>query len=291
MNTSNLDTILLDFEGFLRSHTPQAQSFHPYFQQAVWEMVLNGGKRFRPALIFCVVNSYAPALLKNAYLPALAMEILHTFSLIHDDLPSIDNAPLRRNHPTLHTKYEEVTAILSGDFLNSYAFYLLSITPLSNDTKVALTHELALNASQMILGEALDCYFENQKLDITKLETIHTLKTAKLIATSLKMGAIIANLPSSTQESLWDFGIKLGVFFQIRDDLIDATQTQEQAGKPTHNDANKNNYVNLLGLEGAKKELESYQQELLCMIKDFQCSTFESTIQTLLRKYFKPIHT
>lgn len=290
MNTSKLDTILLDFENFLQSHSPKAQSFHPYFQQAVWEMVLNGGKRFRPALIFCVVNSYTPALIKNAYLPALAMEILHTFSLIHDDLPSIDNAPLRRNHPTLHIKYEEVTAILSGDFLNSYAFYLIAQAPLSAQSKIALIQELALNATQMIVGEALDCHFENQKLDLDKLQTIHTLKTAKLVATSLKMGAIIANLSSKTQEALWDFGLKLGVFFQIRDDVIDATQTQEQAGKPTQNDGCKNNYVNLLGLEGAKKELESYKQELLCMIKGFQHPVFESTIQALLSKYFEPIY-
>lgn len=286
MNTSKLDTILLDFENFLQSHSPKAQSFHPYFQQAVWEMVLNGGKRFRPALIFCVVNSYTPALIKNAYLPALAMEILHTFSLIHDDLPSIDNAPLRRNHPTLHIKYEEVTAILSGDFLNSYAFYLITQAPLSAQSKIALIQELALNATQMIVGEALDCHFENQKLDLDKLQAIHTLKTAKLIATSLKMGAIIANLSSKTQEVLWDFGLKLGVFFQIRDDVIDATQTQEQAGKPTQNDGCKNNYVNLLGLEGAKKELEKYKQELNLILKDFKNEFFQKTLKELLKKYF-----
>lgn len=286
MNTSKLDTILLDFENFLRSHTPQAQSFHPYFKKAVWEMVLNGGKRFRPALLFSVVSSYTPSLTKNAYLPALAIEVLHTFSLIHDDLPSIDNAPLRRNHPTLHTKYEETTAILSGDFLNSYAFYLISIAPLSSSTKVTLTQELAINATQMIVGEALDCHFEDQKLDLQKLQTIHTLKTAKLIATSLKMGAIISNLPTHTQEDLWDFGIKLGIFFQIRDDLIDATQTQEEAGKPTQNDTNKNNYVNLLGLDGAKSEVENYKQELLSMLKKLDHSIFISTLQMLLSKYF-----
>lgn len=286
MNTSKLDTILSDFEDFLRSYTPQAQSFHPHFQDAVWEMVLSGGKRFRPALIFCTLLSYAPALIKNAYFPALAMEILHTFSLIHDDLPSIDDAPLRRNHPTLHTKYGEVTAILSGDFLNSYAFYLISRSALSPSTKVALIQELSFNATQMIIGEALDCYFENQKLDLQKLQNIHTLKTAKLIATSLKMGAIIANLSPSLQECLWDLGIKLGVFFQIRDDLIDATETQEQAGKPTQNDGCKNNYVNLLGLDGAKRELEIYKQEILSLLKNLNHPTFESTLKALLSQYF-----
>lgn len=286
MNTSKLDTILSDFESFLHSHIPQAQSFHPYFQKAVWEMVLNGGKRFRPALLFSVVSSFTPSLIKNAYLPALAMEILHTFSLIHDDLPSIDNAPLRRNHPTLHTKYEEVTAILSGDFLNSYAFYLISLAPLPSSTLISLTQELSFNATQMILGEALDCHFENQSLDLQKLQTIHTLKTAKLIATSLKMGAIISNLPTYTQESLWDFGLKLGVFFQIRDDLIDATQTPEEAGKPTGSDGCKNNYVNLLGLEGAKRELEAYKNTLLSILKSFENKKFQNTLQGLLGRYF-----
>ena len=286
MNTSKLDTILSDFESFLHSHTPQAQSFHPYFQKAVWEMVLNGGKRFRPALLFSVVSSFAPSLIKNAYLPALAMEILHTFSLIHDDLPSIDDAPLRRNHPTLHVKYEEVTAILSGDFLNSYAFYLISLAPLPSSTLISLTQELSFNATQMIVGEALDCHFENQSLSLDKLQTIHTLKTAKLIATSLKMGAIISNLPTHTQEILWDFGLKLGVFFQIRDDIIDSTQTPKEAGKPTQSDGCKNNYVNLLGLEGAKRELEDYKQELLSMLKNLNHPAFEKTLYALLKKYF-----
>ncbi|ANV97350.1 geranyl transferase [Helicobacter enhydrae] len=286
MTTSKIDTILSDFEQFLQHHQPQAQSFHPYFQTAVWEMVQNGGKRFRPALILSVVDSYAPSLTHNAYLPALAMEILHTFSLIHDDLPSIDNAPLRRSHPTLHTKYEEITAILSGDFLNSYAFYLISISPLDAQSKVELTKTLSLNATQMIVGEALDCYFENKTLELDKLQTIHTLKTAKLIASSLKMGAIIANLDLQTQECLWDFGILLGVFFQIRDDVIDATQTQEEAGKTTQNDQNKNSYVNLLGLKEAQNTLKRYQATLQEQIQTLQNPRLQQHLNALLSHYF-----
>lgn len=269
MTTSKLDTILLDFETFLQSHSPQAQSFHPHFQKAVWEMVKNGGKRFRPALMFGVVEAFAPTLIKNAFLPALAMEILHTFSLIHDDLPSIDNAPLRRGHPTLHIKYNEVTAILSGDFLNSYAFYLISQARLDAKIKNELVETLALNACQMIVGEALDCFFENQTLEFEKLQTIHTLKTAKLIASSLKMGGIIANLPIDQLQKLWDFGILLGVFFQIRDDYIDATYTQEEAGKPTQNDSVKNSYTNLIGIKQTQKELKKYKIELQKIFEDF----------------------
>ena len=284
MTTSKLDTILLDFESFLQSHTPKAQSFHPYFQKALWEMVQNGGKRFRPALIFCVVDAYAQMLIPNSFLPALSMEILHTFSLIHDDLPSIDNAPLRRNHPTLHTKYEEVTAILSGDFLNSYAFFLITEAKLDAHSKNALVSTLALNATQMIVGEALDCYFENHTLELEKLQTIHMLKTSKLIATSLKMGGIIANLSQNKLDSLWNLGILLGMFFQIRDDLIDAICTQEEAGKPTQHDLNKNSYINLLGVDKTKQELKNYIQKIKSHITTFE-SPLQNNLNSLLDKY------
>lgn len=285
MNTSKIATTLLDFESFLQSHKPEAKSFHPHFEQAVWEMVENGGKRFRPALIFCVVDAYAPTLMPNAFLPALSVEALHTFFLIHDDLPSIDDAPLRRNHATLHTKYDEPTAILSGDFLNSYAFYLISCAPLSPSTQIKLISTLASSAMETILGEALDCYFENTMLELEKVQTIHTLKTARLIASSLKIGGIISNLPDKELQKLWDFGILLGIFFQIRDDLIDATSTADEAGKPTQNDASKNSYVNLLGLEESKKTLQDYKAQLQQFLQSFASQTLQNNLSHLLSKY------
>lgn len=286
MNTSKIDTILSDFESFLQSHIPEAESFHPHFQKAVWEMVKNGGKRFRPALMFCVVDAYMPTLLPNAFLPALSLEILHTFSLIHDDLPSIDNAPLRRNHPTLHTKYDEPIAILSGDFLNSYAFYLITSAPLAPSIQIKLVHTLSFNATQMILGEALDCYFEHQTLELEKLQTIHTLKTAKLIASSLQMGGIIANLSESELKALWDFGILLGVFFQIRDDLLDATSTEQEIGKPTQKDQSKNSYVNLLGLQESQKTLQDHKNKLQSSLKSFASQKLQDNLARLLQNYF-----
>lgn len=289
MHTFNLDTILLDFEEFLLSHTPKAQSFHPHFQKAVWEMVKCGGKRFRPALMLSVVGSYPHTPLKEAFYPALAMEILHTFSLIHDDLPSVDNAPFRRGNPTLHTRYGEVTAILSGDFLNSYAFYLLAASNLENSVISRLVLALSKGACKMIIGEALDCEFERESLELTKVEEIHRLKTAYLIATSLQMGAIIAGVDRAEEKKLWDFGIKLGIFFQIRDDLIDALQSSVEAGKPTQSDGDKNSYVTLLGLEGAKKEFNSYVQELQASLSSLQNKNLVSILQALLEKYWKEI--
>lgn len=289
MHTFNLDTTLLDFEEFLLSHTPKAQSFHPHFQKAVWEMVKCGGKRFRPALMLSVVGSYPHTPLKEAFYPALAMEILHTFSLIHDDLPSVDNAPFRRGNPTLHTRYGEVTAILSGDFLNSYAFYLLAASNLENSVISRLVLALSKGACKMIVGEALDCEFERESLELTKVEEIHRLKTAYLIATSLQMGAIIAGVDRAEEKKLWDFGIKLGIFFQIRDDLIDALQSSVEAGKPTQSDGDKNSYVTLLGLEGAKKEFNSYVQELQASLSSLQNKNLVSILQALLEKYWKEI--
>lgn len=289
MNTSNLDITLLDFEEFLLSHSPRAKSFHPHFEHAVWEMVRCGGKRFRPALMFAVVGSCAPELLKACFYPALAMEILHTFSLIHDDLPSIDNAPFRRGHPTLHARYGEVTAILSGDFLNSYAFFLLGESGLEDRVVVRLMQSLSKGACKMIVGEALDCEFEGESLELERVEEIHRLKTAYLIATSLQMGAIISGFSKEEERKIWDFGMKLGVFFQIRDDLIDALQSSTEAGKPTQSDGEKNSYVTLLGLEGAKREFRAYVGELRSMLNALSKPNLSHALEGMLEKYWQEI--
>lgn len=286
MHTFNLDTTLLDFEKFLIEQHPKIQGFHPHFQDAIWKMVKCGGKRFRPALMFCVVGNCSPDSLKKTYYPALAMEILHTFSLIHDDLPSIDNAPMRRGNPTLHTCYGEVTAILSGDFLNSYAFYLLGNTELEDAIITRLLLSLSKGSCNMIVGEALDCEFEGKSLELKKIEEIHRLKTAYLIATSLQMGAIIAKLPLDEEQKLWDFGIKLGVFFQIRDDLVDVLQSMDEAGKPTGSDENKNSYVTQLGLDGAREEFRDYVQNLKQMLHSFQNQGLAMTLEGLLQRYW-----
>jgi farnesyl diphosphate synthase len=165
----------------------------------------------------------------------------------------MDDADLRRGFETLHKKYDEVTAILVGDALNSEAFNLVASAPLHNDIKIELVKCLATNGGidGMIIGQAIDCYFENQKLELEQLEFLHIHKTAKLIAASLKMGAIIAEYDLSTQEKLFNFGIDIGLLFQIQDDIIDETQSSEEAGKTTQNDESKNSFVNLLGLNGA----------------------------------------
>lgn len=279
-----------EFEQFLQASAPQIPSFHPYFAKAFWEMFLYGGKRFRPNLLLAVVSGLNPLMIKNSFLPALALECLHTYSLIHDDLPCMDNAPLRRGKPTLHTTYDEVSATLVGDGLNTYAFYLLSCSKLDSSIQVRLVKELAYagGIGGMIIGQALDCHFENQALPLAKLQEIHINKTAKLIAASLKMGAIIANATHSLTQDLWDFGLRLGLFFQIRDDVIDAVQEEVQAGKPTRNDWKKNSYVNLLGLAQAKELLQAESSALTQSLHDFPQSIVEN-LSMLLGDYFKEI--
>ena len=242
------------FESYIRHHLPKAASFHPFYEKALGEMLLAGGKRFRPRLLLGVVEALEPRLVENAYPVAMAIEVLHTYSLIHDDLPVMDDAPLRRGHPTLHVTYDHVTAVLAGDALNTLAFELLSDAPLPPKAVVALVKALAFNGggAGMVLGQAIDCHFENHPLEVEALEFLHIHKTGRLIAASLQMGGIVAQADPALLESLYALGLDIGLLFQIEDDIIDATQSAVQAGKTTGNDGEKNSFVNLLGLGGAK---------------------------------------
>lgn len=253
-----------EFELFLKGNLPQVESFHPNFNKALGEMLDAGGKRFRPLLLLSVVENSTPLLVQNAMHIALAVEMLHTYSLVHDDLPSMDDAPLRRGHPTLHVTYDEVTAILVGDALNTHAFYMIANAPLSDEVKVKLTSILARDGgvSGMIIGQAIDCKFEDKKITLEQLKFLHVNKTAKLIAASLLMGAVIGGLCEDEQKVIYDFGLKLGLLFQVQDDIIDATQSSDEAGKPTGNDGHKNSFVNLLGVEGATLEKSKLLEEL-----------------------------
>jgi len=268
------------FETYLEQNLPKVATFHPVYEEALGAMLMAGGKRFRPMLLLCIVEAYEPMLYESALPVALAVEMFHTYSLIHDDLPAMDNADLRRGHQTLHKRFDEVTALLAGDALNSDAFYLIARAPLREDVKIKLVELLARDGGSrgMVLGQALDCYFENRPLPIEQVKTLHRNKTAKLIAVSLQMGAVIVRLPAKTQQALYDFGIDLGLLFQIQDDIIDETQSEVEAGKTTGNDGDKNSFVTLLGLEETVAEAESLAQEL-----EERFEAFESILQEALR--------
>ncbi|HIP46988.1 MAG TPA: polyprenyl synthetase family protein [Campylobacterales bacterium] len=279
--------LLQDFEAYLNANLPTAHSFHPHFQAAQIQMFKAGGKRFRPLLLLNVVDSYEPQLVENSMRVALAIEMLHTYSLIHDDLPTFDDAPLRRGSETLHQTYGEVTATLVGDALNTDSFTMIATCALRDDVKIALIKAFSLNAGGegMVLGQAIDCFFEDKKLTLDELTFLHIHKTAKLIAASLQMGAIIVNLPKEKETLLYEIGLKIGLLFQVQDDIIDATQTAQEAGKPTSNDEAKNSFTNLLGVEGANKEKQRIIEEIYTDFVKLDDS-LKNRLTIMIEKYF-----
>ena len=274
------------FETYLTENLPKVTSFHPVYEDALGDMLMAGGKRFRPMLLLNIVDVYEPMLYNSALPVALALEMFHTYSLIHDDLPAMDNADLRRGHQTLHKRYDEVTAILAGDALNSDAFYLIAKAALREDVKIKLVELLARDGGSrgMVLGQAIDCYFENTPLSIDQVKELHKNKTAKLIAVSLQMGAVIVDLDKNVQDALYAFGIDLGLLFQIQDDVIDETQSEEEAGKTTGNDGDKNSFVNLLGLEETVKEADTLAKDLQRRFENFD-EKLQIALQPLMDKY------
>jgi geranylgeranyl pyrophosphate synthase len=277
------------FETYLANHLPTAPSFHPYYEEALGAMLLAGGKRFRPMLLLSIVEAYEPLLYEGALPVAMALEMFHTYSLIHDDLPSMDDAPLRRGEKTLHVRYDEVTAILVGDALNSDAFLAIANAPLRDDVRLKLIKLLAQNGGGggMVLGQALDCYFENTPLTIDQVKQLHINKTAKLIASSLQMGAVIVGLDRQIEKELYRFGIDLGLLFQIQDDIIDETQTSEEAGKPTQNDGDKNSFVTLLGLEKSMQEADALADNLQRRFEAFDERLQEALLPLMSRYLYR----
>jgi farnesyl diphosphate synthase len=272
------------FESFLISHLPVSESFHPHYEASLHQMLTSGAKRFRPALLLDVVRAYNPLMIESAYPVALSIELLHTYSLIHDDLPTMDNADLRRGIVTLHKSYDETTAVLAGDALNTYAFEVLSNAPLSASIVVKLIRELSHNGglNGMVLGQAIDCYFENQRLELEQVKMLHIHKTGMLIAASLKMGAIIVGRDDIAQ-MLYDFGIDLGLLFQIQDDILDVTQDSQSAGKTTNNDEAKNSFVTLLGFDKAMNEANVLAEKLLQQMESFDENLYRELSPTLTK--------
>jgi farnesyl diphosphate synthase len=274
------------FEAYLHDHLPSVETFHRAYDDALRDMLLAGGKRFRPMLLIRIVEAYEPLLVESAYAPALALEMFHTYSLIHDDLPSMDDASLRRGHPTLHTTYDVPTAILVGDALNTHAFLVIAQAAFREDIRIKLIKILARDggASGMVLGQAIDLYFENDPLTIDQVKELHRNKTAKLIAASMLMGAVIVGLDKVTQDALYGFGIDLGLLFQIQDDIIDETQSEEEAGKTTGNDGDKNSFINLLGLDETVAQADALSADLAQRFDGFD-PQLQSALRPLMDQY------
>lgn len=274
------------FSKYLSTHLPHINSFHPHFNEALAWILNAGGKHFRAQLLLGVMLAFSKKnkINKSALKAAFSVELLHTYSLIHDDLPAMDNAALRRGVQTLHLKYDETTAILVGDGLNTQAFYELSKikkAKLSCKLSKILAYNGGLNG--MVIGQAIDCYYENKKLNLAKLKFLHLHKTAFLIAGCMQMGTVLAKQNKKTQKRIYSIGLKLGLAFQIHDDIIDASASQSVAKKPVNNDKSKNSFTNLLGLEGAK----SARDELKKQILNEANMQIKPLLSDLMQKYLK----
>ena len=223
--------------------------------------VMAGGKRLRPALTLATVELLGGTINEDILRVATALELLHTYSLIHDDLPAMDNDALRRGKPTNHCKFGAGMATLAGDGLLTLAFQWVTDNNLSADIRSRLAFELAKAAGPagMVAGQARDIEGEHQRLGLEQLRYLHRQKTGALIQYAVLAGGIIMDQPVKVQQELAAFGANYGLAFQIYDDLMDVLGTTEQMGKAVHKDAaeQKNTYPGLLGVDGAKKQLHN----------------------------------
>ena len=238
----------------------------PRLMESIQYSLLAGGKRLRPALILecceaCLgkkVSRRQAEARSSALAAAAAMELIHTFSLVHDDLPAMDDDDLRRGRPTNHKVFGEAMAVLAGDAMVTMAFEILAADA-DPAVAVKLIRELAhaTGPEGMIGGQVLDIDGEQQSLTLEELQRVHRMKTGALLTASCRLGAMAAEVNNEADvEAVTEFGRHLGLAFQIVDDVLDVTSTPEQMGKATNKDAakGKNTYPKLIGLEASKEE-------------------------------------
>lgn len=239
---------------------PESRLPYKALYEAARYSLLDGGKRLRPQLALAAAEAFgAPK--ERALDPACALEMVHTYSLIHDDLPCMDNDDLRRGKPTLHRAFGEAQAVLAGDFLLTRAFEVLAEAPdLTEGQRLRLIRRLAQSAGGegMIGGQLLDLQAEKEKSVEANVELIHRKKTGAMITASLLFGGIVADAPAAEMRLLETLGGKIGLAFQIIDDILDVTADPEQLGKTAASDIsnNKTTYVSTLGLEKARRKAE-----------------------------------
>jgi geranylgeranyl pyrophosphate synthase len=258
-----LADFLLDTRTHFESHLQKtfSQPASEHLANAAHYSLLDGGKRLRPALVRAA--SLAANHSNDDWLvPASAIEAIHVYSLIHDDLPAMDDDDLRRGRATNHKAFDEATAILAGDALQAEAFQILASATNFTDAQarqMMLSLSFAAGHQGMVGGQMLDILAEKQTVTLEQLKRIHQLKTGALINAALRLGALCQ--PDITQDQLnllSDYGNAIGLAFQITDDLLDVTGSTEVLGKPQGSDleADKTTYVSLLGIDGAKAQAQ-----------------------------------
>lgn len=245
--------------------------------EAMKYSLLNGGKRLRP--VFCLeFAKMCSCDRKDALDFACAVEYIHTYSLIHDDLPCMDDDDYRRGKPSCHKKFGEATALLAGDGLLTQAFQIIGDCDLSDSKKVLATRLLAQNSGVlgMIGGQVIDLKYESETPDLKQLLSVHRLKTGALISAACLLGCIAAGADNDKISAASRFAYNLGIAFQIKDDILDVVGNSEILGKPVGSDAEneKTTYVTLEGLEKAQSDVEKLTNSAINELSAFDNNEF-----------------
>ena len=229
---------------------------------AIKYMLNSNSKLLRPLLVYCSGMEFG-ADINQLDCAALAVEMIHVYSLIHDDLPAMDNAPLRRGQQSCHIRFSEATAILAGDALMSMAFQILSqptMKSLPNILEIIQNLSHATGHQAMVLGQNLDIQYQQKSPSIDEITEMHALKTSKLIQASIKLGALTANAHPNIISTLDKFGYYFGLAFQLKDDILDFSSDHSVIGKPSQQDS-CNNYCYIASLPQAHQELQHRLQQ------------------------------
>ena len=267
-----LEKIGLTIEGFYRS-----QQVSSDLSEVILYSVQAGGKRIRPLLLLELIQAFGLELAEAHYQVAAALEMIHTGSLIHDDLPAMDDDDYRRGRLTSHKKFGEDMAILAGDSLFLDPYGLLARAELPSQVKVDLISELSLAAGSfgMVAGQVLDMQGEGQAISLEDLKIIHANKTGKLLTYPFVAAGLIVQVEQSVQDKLRRIGELLGLAFQVRDDILDVTASFEELGKTPQKDlaAAKSTYPAFLGLDGAKSFFNQTLDEAVDILTDLEEKT------------------
>ena len=261
-----------EIDDYLQKSLPQQSEYPSEIFEAMRYSVFAGGKRLRPVLLLSACEALGGESEKAVDF-ACAIEMIHTYSLIHDDLPAMDNDDYRRGRLTSHKKFGEATAILAGDGLLHYAFEIMAnacVKDCSNET-VKTMQAIAHGAGVfgMLSGQVTDVISEGKEIDEKTMYFIHKNKTAAMLQGALKAGAILAGATQKQIEIMEQAGEKIGVAFQIADDILDITSTLEELGKPVHSDEKneKNTYVTMYGIEKSQQMVETLSQEAISLFQ------------------------
>lgn len=268
-----------DVEQTVSAYFEQDLDTDPTAKAAALYSISNGGKRLRPFLVY-VTGEMLGADIEDLHIAAAAVECIHSYSLVHDDLPAMDDDDLRRGKPTCHIAFDEAQAILAGDSLQTLAFEFLA----SHQFKVPVAQQVAMIKSLakasglqgMVGGQALDIAATDKQTSIQALEHIHRLKTGALLNCAIELGALCApNITDLTRSQLKDFGLAIGLAFQVQDDILDIEGDTNTLGKPQGSDLehNKSTYPALLGMKGAKEKAQMLIDQALTALESIDADT------------------